>query len=61
MPGLETRWNLLAFAVVAGALLVGYVFLPHWSTRYGAYLVAFAVWMIWFVATGVRVVENLDR
>lgn len=50
----------VSVAVVVGALLVGHVLVPHWSTRYASYLVAFSVWMWWFVATGVRVLEGLE-
>lgn len=55
------RWNLLAVLACGVALVVGHVFVPHWSTRYGSYLVVFSVWMAWFVVTGVRLIDRLDR
>lgn len=39
----------LALATVVALLVVGHYLVPHWSTRYGAYLVAFSIWMAWFV------------
>jgi hypothetical protein len=44
-PGL-----LLAILVLFG----GQVFDLHWSVGYGAGLVAFTLWMVWFVITFVR-------
>ncbi|WP_435319888.1 hypothetical protein [Haloarchaeobius sp. TZWSO28] len=35
-------------------LLAGQVFDLHWSIGYGAGLVAFTLWMVWFVVTFVR-------
>ena len=54
MPGGFTRRrNLIAGALVGVSFLVAYVLLPHWSTQYGAWLVVFAIWMAWFVASAV--------
>jgi len=52
-----TRRNLAVFAVAVLLLAVTHLVVPHWSTRYGAYLVVFSLWMIWFVQ---RVVELID-
>ncbi|WP_439027931.1 hypothetical protein [Haloarchaeobius sp. DT45] len=35
-------------------LVAGQVFDLHWSIGYGAALVAFTLWMVWFVVTFVR-------
>jgi len=48
------RRNLIAAALVGLAFLIAYVAFPHWSTQYGAWLVVFSVWMIWFVASAVE-------
>lgn len=42
--------------ILAMSFMLGFthVLVPHWSTRYGSYLVAFTVWMIWFVLAGVN-------
>jgi len=52
-PGGVRGTALTALGVVC-LLVFTHVFLPHWSTRYGSYLVAFTVWMIWFVLAGVN-------
>ncbi len=44
----------LAALGVGALLVVTHVVVPHWSTRYGAYLIAFTVWMAWFVLAGVN-------
>ena len=46
-----TRRNVAFLAVVTGLLLLSHVVVPHWSTRYGAYLLVFSIWMGWFVWT----------
>lgn len=52
-----TRRNLAVFAVAVLLLAVTHLVVPHWSTRYAAYLVVFSLWMAWFVQ---RVVELID-
>lgn len=52
-PGGVRGTALIAVAVLL-MLVLTHLFLPHWSTRYGAYLVAFTVWMLWFVLAGVN-------
>jgi hypothetical protein len=42
-------WDVLAAVSVAGVLLLAHYVVPHWATLYGAYLVAFSIWMAWFV------------
>jgi hypothetical protein len=51
------RRNLAALAAVVGVLAFGHFVAPHWATRYGSYLVAFSVWMIWFVLVLVEVLQ----
>ena len=45
---------------VLGLLVVTHVVVPHWSTRYGAGLAVFTVWMTWFVVTFVRWLADAD-
>jgi hypothetical protein len=52
-PGGVRGTALVVLAVVL-MLVLTHVFFPHWSTRYVSYLVAFTVWMIWFVLAGVN-------
>ena len=52
-PGGVRGTALIAAAVIL-MLVLTHVVLPHWSTRYVSYLVAFTVWMIWFVLAGVN-------
>ena len=52
-PGGVRGTALTAFGVIA-MLLVTHLVVDHWSTRYAAYLVAFTVWMAWFVLAGVN-------
>ena len=54
------RRNLATLAVVTVLLVVAYVLVPHWSTRYGAWLVVFTIYMVWFVATFVQWFANAD-
>jgi hypothetical protein len=39
---------------VVGLLAVTHLLVDHPSTRYAAYLIAFTVWMAWFVLAGVN-------
>jgi hypothetical protein len=41
-----------------GPVLLAHYVVPHWSTLYGSYLVAFSVWMVWFVLVVVDVLGN---
>ncbi|PSQ15528.1 hypothetical protein BRD00_13765 [Halobacteriales archaeon QS_8_69_26] len=43
------RRNLAVAALVVAILVVSHVVVPHWSTRYAAYLIVFCIWMWWFV------------
>jgi len=43
------RRNLVALAIGGVPVVLAHTVVPHWSTRYGSYLIAFAVWMAWFV------------
>lgn len=48
------RRNLVTIGVVGVLLLVAYFVVPNWATQYGAWLVIFTIWMVWFVATFVQ-------
>lgn len=44
-------------AMAGGAVLLlvlTHFVVPHWSTRYGSYLLVFTIWMLWFVLAGVN-------
>jgi len=55
-----TRYNVAAAASAALALVVAYVLVPHPYVQYGAWLVVFTVWMVWFVYVGVDHVYGID-
>ncbi len=58
----EPRRTVPAVVAGLGPVLVAHFVVPHWSTRYGSYLVAFSVWMVWFVLVVVDVLGNpLER
>ncbi|WP_235853624.1 hypothetical protein [Halosimplex salinum] len=48
-----TRYNVATAVVVAALLVVAYVLVPHPYVQYGAWLVIFTIWMVWFVYVGV--------
>jgi hypothetical protein len=50
------RRNLATLAAVVAVLAVG-LLLDHWAVSYGSYLVAFSIWMIWFVLVLVEVLQ----
>lgn len=52
-PGGVRGTALTALAVVA-LLLLTHVVVSYWWTRYAAYLIAFTVWMAWFILAGVK-------
>jgi hypothetical protein len=52
-PG-GVRGTALTVLGVVGLLAVTHLVIDHWSTRYAAYLIAFTVWMAWFVLAGVN-------
>ncbi|UPV99646.1 hypothetical protein M0R88_14125 [Halorussus gelatinilyticus] len=54
-----TSLNLAALAVVAAVLGVAYVASSP-LVRYGAWLVAFAVWMAWFVVVAREWISRAD-
>jgi len=43
-----------AVATVLLALGIAYLLVPDPAVQFGAWLVVFCVWMLWFVAFGVR-------
>jgi hypothetical protein len=57
--GLNRR-NGIAIAAIVLILGLAYGPLSHWSTRYEAWLVAFSIWMIWFVVTVVLWLAEAD-
>lgn len=46
--------------LAAAAVLVGANALAHPLARYGAWLVVFTVWMVWFVFAAAEWVSNAD-
>ncbi|MFB6150900.1 MAG: hypothetical protein ABEJ40_03750 [Haloarculaceae archaeon] len=55
-----TRRNAAAALAAAVPLFVAYVLVPGPLVQYGAWLVAFTVWMGWFVAAGADYVYGED-
>ncbi|WP_137287124.1 hypothetical protein [Halorussus salinisoli] len=55
-----TYRNLAALAVVVALLGGAYFLVPHPLVQYGAWLVAFAVWMAWFVAVAREWISKAD-
>ena len=54
------RRNVATAGVVVGLLVVAYVIVPHRLVQYGAWLVIFTIWMVWFVYAGVDYVYGID-
>ena len=54
------RRNLAALAVVGTVLVGAYTFVSHPVVRYGAWLVVFTIWMLWFVLAGVQWLSMAD-
>ena len=52
--------NRLALAVVSLAAFVAFVLVPDERLQYAAALVAFTVWMAWFVAAAVDWLSRAD-
>ena len=59
-PFAPTVRNLVAFAVVAAAFAFAYVVYPDPGIQYAAWLVAFTVWMLWFVLNARDWIEQAD-
>ncbi|UPV73598.1 hypothetical protein M0R89_13750 [Halorussus limi] len=55
-----TYLNLAALAAVTALIGVAYVLASSPLVRYGAWLVAFAVWMAWFVAVAREWISRAD-
>ena len=55
-----TPLNLAALAVVTALLGMAYLVSPPPLVRYGAWLVAFAVWMAWFVVVAREWISRAD-
>ncbi|WP_436931550.1 hypothetical protein [Halosimplex halobium] len=55
-----TRYNVAAAVSAVALLVVAYVLVPHPYVQYGAWLVIFTVWMVWFVYLGVDHVYGID-
>lgn len=62
MPRLlgPNRRNGVAIASVVILLTAAYGIVPHWSTQYGAWLMAFTIWMVWFIVTFAIWFKNAD-
>ena len=56
----DWRRHLVAVAMVTAAVAVAEFGFGTSSARYGAVLVAFAVWMAWFVLTAVAWIRHAD-
>jgi len=52
--------NAAALGAVTGLLVLVYVVVPHPIAQYGAWLVVFTIWMVWFVETFVEWLSNAD-
>ena len=50
----------MAAASVAVTLLVAYVLVPTPVVQYGAWLVVFCVWMVWFILLAVSLLPTID-
>jgi len=48
-----TRYNVATAVAVLALLFIAYVIVPHPYVQYGAWLVIFTIWMVWFVYVGV--------
>jgi hypothetical protein len=48
------RRNLVALAAAVAVLVSAYVFVSHPVVEYGAWLVVFTIWMLWFVLAAVE-------
>lgn len=59
-PPRPDRRDVAAVAAVLASLVVAYVLVPDPAVQFGAWLVVFCVWMLWFVAFGVRWVYGED-
>jgi len=54
------RRNLLALGAVTLLLVGTYLLVPHPVAQYGAWLVIFTIWMVWFVHVGFEWLSNAD-
>ena len=54
------RRNVATGVSVAGLLVFAYVVYPDRYVQYGAWLVIFTVWMVWFVYAGVDYVYGIE-
>jgi hypothetical protein len=52
--------NLSALAVVVAVLGVAYFVAPHPLVKYAAWLLAFSIWMAWFVAAAREWISKAD-
>jgi len=61
------RRNVFTVASVVALFAVTHLLLPLWSgldartiaaAQYGTYLTVFTIWMAWFVATGVELIDD---
>lgn len=54
------RRNGITIASIVILLSAAYSVVPHWSTRYAAWLIAFTIWMVWFLLTFAIWFTNAD-
>jgi uncharacterized membrane protein YccC len=54
------RRDYAAAASVAATLAVAYVVVPTPVVQYGAWLVVFCIWMVWFILFAVSLLPNID-
>jgi hypothetical protein len=55
------RGTVAALGLVAVPVVVASLFVAEPVVRYGAWLVAFSLWMAWFVIAGVEWLDARDR
>ncbi|EMA43449.1 hypothetical protein [Halococcus saccharolyticus] len=54
------RRNLTALAAATAVLVSAYVLVSHPVVEYGAWLVVFTIWMLWFVLAAVEWLSQAD-
>lgn len=59
-PG-RPRRHVLTLAAAVGLLVLAHAVVADETVRYGAYLVVFSLWMVWFVQTVVDWFRALER
>jgi hypothetical protein len=52
--------NIIAFVAVTILLIGTYVLVPRPVTQYGAWLVIFTIWMVWFISVIIEWLSDGD-